>query len=92
MRIIGNIDHPELKITIFKNDNRLSVKLESGLYEQTYKFRDGEGIENAEDVEKLFDAAFMERVLEMLRTMHQFKMNALSRQLADASESFEEII
>jgi hypothetical protein len=82
MRIIGNIDHPELKITIFKNDNRISVKLESGLYEQTYKFRDGEGIENAEDV----------GVQEMLRNMHQLKMNALSSQSSDSSESFEEII
>jgi len=92
MRIIGNIDHPELKITIFKNDNRISVKLESGLYEQTYKFRDGEGIENAEDVEKLLDAPFLDRVQEMLRNMHQLKVNALSSQSADSPESFEEII
>lgn len=92
MRIIGQIDHPNLKITVFKNDNRISVKLESGLYEQTYKFRDGEGIEGAEDVEKLLDSEFLEKVQAILKAMHTARMAALSRQKSIGTESFEEII
>jgi hypothetical protein len=92
MRIIGNIEHPVFKITVFKHDNRVSVKLESGLYEQTYKFRDGEGIDKAEDVEKLLDAPFLESVEGMLSMMHSARIHALNRQHAQSEESFEEII
>lgn len=92
MRIIGQIDHPKLKITVFKNDNRISVKLESGLYEQTYKFRDGEGVEGAEEVERLLDSEFLDKVQDILKTMHAARMAALSRQRPAGAESFEEII
>ena len=50
MRVIGNIDHPILKITAFKMDNKLSIKFESGLFEQTYKFRESEQLRLKEDV------------------------------------------
>ena len=39
MRILGYIDHPVVKITVFKMDNKFSVKFESIHYEQTFKFR-----------------------------------------------------
>ncbi|MBK7870450.1 MAG: hypothetical protein IPJ74_07085 [Saprospiraceae bacterium] len=52
MRIIGYIEHPVLKITVFKMDNKISIKFESGLYEQTYKFRSGDTISNLGDVKK----------------------------------------
>lgn len=92
MRIIGQIEHPILKITIFKNDNRISVKLESGLYEQTYKFRDGEGIESAEDVEKFITSEFLEQVQGILEAMHAARISALSRRSQSGPETFEEII
>ena len=37
MRIIGQIEHPDLKITVFKSDNRISVKFENEGYEQIFK-------------------------------------------------------
>jgi hypothetical protein len=93
MRIIGTIDHPTLKITVFKMNERLSVKLESGLYEQTFKFRSGEGVDTLEDVKNFIDAGFIEGVSENLQRMHQLKMQALSRQLPETvEEEFEEII
>ncbi len=93
MRIIGTIDHPSLKITVFKMNERLSVKLESGLYEQTFKFRSGEGVDTLEDVKNFIDAGFIEGVSENLQRMHQLKMTTLSRQLPNAEEEeFEEII
>ena len=32
MRIVGDIEHPRLKITVFKNDGRFSLKFENGKY------------------------------------------------------------
>lgn len=86
MRIIGNIEHPVLKITVFKMENKISIKFESGLYEQTYKFRTGDGMETFEDVEKLVDSAFLERVGDILQTMHEVKSQALLRQMSDLEE------
>ena len=93
MRIIGNIEHPVLKITVFKMENKISIKFESGLYEQTYKFRTGDGMETFEDVEKLVDSAFLEKVGDILQTMHDVKSQALLRQYtAQEEDEFETII
>lgn len=93
MRIIGNIEHPILKITVFKMENRISVKFESGLYEQTYKFRSGEGIESFEDVEKVMDATFQAQVLQHLNLMHEIKNQAISRNIIlEEEEEFDTII
>ncbi len=91
MRIEGYIDHPSLKITVFKMNNRLSVKVESGLYELTYKFREGMGIENLADVEKLLDASFLEQSQRQIQQMHLQKMTAL-RKLNPEEQPFDDII
>lgn len=93
MRIIGNIEHPILKISVFKMDNKISVKFESGLYEQIYKFRSGEGVETLEDVEKIVDPTFQAQVLEHLNLMHQMRNQTLSRNIVvEEEDEFERII
>ncbi len=93
MRIIGTIEHPILKITVFKMDNKFSVKFESGLYEQTYKFRSSDTIQGLEAIQKMVDAPFCEAVLQDLNRMHQRKNEAMRRALPqEAREEFEEII
>jgi hypothetical protein len=93
MRILGNIDHPEWKITVFKMDNRISVKLETGMYEQIYKFRTGEGIETIEDMRQWTDADFLQAAGRLFASMHQNSLGAISRNTAlSGSDIFEEII
>ncbi len=93
MRIVGYIEHPVLKITVFKMDNKFSVKFESGLYEQTYKFRSGDAIETLADIEQIVDSTFCEEVLQQLNVMHRIKNQAMTRVLTPGStEEFEEII
>lgn len=93
MRIIGNIEHPNMKITVFKMDNKLSVKFELGLYEQTYKFRESEIMKNMEDAEKLVDAAMIGEVLKNFNNMHKAKNEALSQLVKLEEEGeFPEII
>lgn len=92
MRILGHIDHHTLKITVFQMDNRLSVKFESGLYEQTYKFRSGMEINNLADVKAIVDGPFIQAVLEEMNRMNRISNQALSRHLSEGEEEFEEII
>ncbi|MCI5080712.1 MAG: hypothetical protein MRY78_03420 [Saprospiraceae bacterium] len=93
MRITGYIEHPVYKITIFQMDNKFSVKFETGLFEQTYKFRTGEGIESEADIRKLIDEAFLEGVGLAFQQMNGNRNGALAR-VAQASmdDEFDTII
>lgn len=92
MRIVGEIPHPNLKITIFLHDSKYAVKFESGLYEQTYKFRSGDHIQSVEDIKSLIDKELMEEVQADLTKMHQRKLSSISRWLEEQEDDFEEII
>lgn len=93
MRIIGNIDHPNMKITVFKMDNKLSIKFELGLYEQTYKFRESEYMKNVDDAGKLVDATLLGEVLKNFNNMHKAKNDALGQLVKMEEEGeFPEII
>lgn len=92
MRIIGEIDHPSLKITLFKMDNRLSVKFESGFYEQTYKFRMADGLETAEDLKRLVDDGFVQAVNDQFVQLHRIKLEALARHTPPKEDEFETIL
>ena len=92
MRIIGYLPHERFKITVFKDNNRLSVKFENGLYEQTYKFRDRAELQNLEQVGKLVDAAFLAEVTDGFRRMHRTQHAALSRTLPPDGEWLDTIL
>jgi hypothetical protein len=93
MRIIGEIEHPRLKISIFKSDNKLAVKFENGLLEQTYKFRVGYPTETVEDIEKMIDADFTEKVEQMLESMQVIRLNAFLNHFKEVeSDEFPRII
>lgn len=93
MRVIGYIEHPTLKISIFKMDQRISVKFENARYEQTYKLGEDERFATVEAVQKLVDGAMLEAVMRQFEQMHQAYIAALSRSFAEQNEPlFEEII
>lgn len=93
MRIIGHIEHPHLKITVFKMDNRVSVKFENTQYEQTFKLGDDDRFSSMEAIQKWADAAFLEQVLDHFRQMHLAKISAVARAFPPEGDTvFEEII
>lgn len=94
MRIIGSIDHPTLKISVFKSDNRVSVKFENPLYEQTFKLGADERFSSLDQVQKIVDQELLEAVEHGFQQMHAAKMAVLSRVFPNPAEAeaFEEII
>jgi len=92
MRIIGYIEHPTLKITVFKDGGRVSLKLENGMYEQVYKFRDGSGVENLAEATTFADAEFIHEVQKTFTFMHRSKMQGHGRQTVAEEDEFDEII
>ncbi len=93
MRIVGEIPHPSLKITIFSHDNKYAVKFESGLHELVYQFRSGDYIQSPVDLQSIVDEAFIADTRNLLARMRQQQSAAIERWLqSENEEEFETII
>lgn len=92
MRIIGEIPHPELKISIFKTGERISVKFENAQYEQTFKLGTDDRFQNTENIQKWADPALIEQVLANFRAMHAARMAAAQRAFPLPEEQAFEVI
>jgi hypothetical protein len=92
MRVVGEIDHPRLKITVFKNDGKFSLKFEGGLLEQIYKFRDDARLGSVEDVKRMVDADFIQKIEEILRGMKSAQLSAMERAFPIDAEEFDVIL
>jgi hypothetical protein len=61
MRYIKDIPHQQFKISIYQWNNKYIIKIEVGMFEQTYKIEEYE-IANVEEIEKTMDTEFLEKV------------------------------
>jgi hypothetical protein len=77
MRVVGEIPHPECKITIFNWNNKYLIKLELGPFEQTFKIQEYD-IAAEEDLKKIVDEDFIQQAMARFADM--------SRSLADATD------
>lgn len=68
MRIVGNIPHPDMRITVFHMNEKFIVKFEAGPMEQVYKF-DQEKFPGMEAIQQLVDATFVSNVLKRFNEM-----------------------
>ena len=78
MRVVGEIPHPYLKITIFNWNNRYLIKLEHGSYEQTYKVSELD-ITSEEDLIKIVDAEFLKESEARFHDMAQSLLKSQQR-------------
>jgi hypothetical protein len=77
MRVIGEISHPECKITIFHWNNKYLLKLELGPFEQTFKINEFD-VSSEDALKKMVNEDFISQAMARFADM--------SRSLADASE------
>lgn len=75
MRIVAEIPHPQMKITIMIWNEKYMIKMECGQFEQYYKIRK-EDIGSLEQVIKMIDEEFQQKVLEQFKVMSQNFLNA----------------
>ncbi len=78
MRVVKEIPHPDLKITVFHWNNRYLVKLEAGLLEQTYKIQEYD-VSSEQDVIELLDSDFINKVVTIFHQMNDCLGDSLSR-------------
>ena len=93
MRIIGEIPHSIYKISILHMNNKHSLKIEDGLYEQVFSFRDGEPLNNLNTLKEQVSDTFLEEIAAIFEQMKKVK-NQLSLQSSqnDSTEEFDDII
>ncbi len=74
MRVVGEIPHPTIKITIFHWNNRYLIKLEVGPFEQTFKIEEYD-LASEEEVKKLISERFIQesivRFNDMAKSLQQ---------------------
>lgn len=78
MRVVGEIPHPQCKITIFSWNNRYLIKLENGLLEQTFKINEYDIMQEA-DLTTLLDEQFIAECLNRFQNMAKSLEDALLR-------------
>lgn len=76
MRIIGEIPHPDCRITLFQWNNRYIIKLEKGFLEQTFKI-DQFDLSSEKDLNKIVNETFIRDAIARFDTMHHSLRNAL---------------
>lgn len=76
MQTIGEVHHPDMKITIFYWNNKYLIKLEQGLLEQTFKVRELD-VTSEEDIKGMLDDNFLEAALKRFKDMQQSLFLAL---------------
>ncbi|KAA0993233.1 hypothetical protein [Dyadobacter aurulentus] len=78
MRYIKDIANSEFKIGVYQWNNKYIVKIESGLFEQTYKIDDYE-VQNIEELETCIDTVFMDSVRDKFEGMQRDFFGSLKR-------------
>ena len=78
MRYIKDIANTKFKISIYQWNNKYIIKIENGMYEQTYKIDEYE-VTNVEEIEKCMDEIFLSRITEKFITMEVDFMDSLQR-------------
>ncbi len=68
MRVVGEIPHPDCKITLLAWNNRYLVKLEQGYMEQTFKI-DQFDINSDADLLTIVDQEFIDKALNRFAEM-----------------------
>jgi len=77
MRVVGEIPHPECKITIFSWNGKYLIKLEKGAIEQTFKVSEMD-VTGDEDIRAMLNEAFMKKAIARFEEMEDTLMKALS--------------
>jgi hypothetical protein len=80
MRVVREVPHSACKITIFAWNNRYLIKLEQGLFEQTFKLNEFD-LTNEDELLRIVDSQFVQESL--LRFQQMYTSLNEARQRAD---------
>lgn len=71
MRIIAELPHPEFKISILNMNQKFIIKIEKGVYEQTYKVPEMDLTDGVNSVFEILDEEFLKTVSARFTEMNK---------------------
>lgn len=78
MRVIGNIPHAAIQITLFHWNNKYLIKLETPALEQTFKIPDFD-LSGEEDLIKIVSDQFLEKAISRFNDMTESLYQAMEK-------------
>lgn len=69
MRVIGNIPHPSITISIFSMNEKYQIRFEAGPMEQIFKVAQTE-VNGIEGIKELVDETFMQKITDRFNEMY----------------------
>ena len=69
MRVVKEVPHPKVKITVFSWNQKYLIKLELGPLEQTFKVSEFDVLE--QELDEILSERFIEQALKRFDQMHQ---------------------
>ena len=71
MRVIAELPHPDFKISIFSMNQKFIVKIEKGVFEQSYKIPEMDLTDGVNSVFELLDEEFLKTVAARFAEMNK---------------------
>lgn len=78
MRYLKEIPHPAFRVGLYAWNNKYLIKIEAGMYEQTYKISEMD-VSSDDEVIRLVDEIFLQRVADRFAQMHEDFMTTIER-------------
>jgi len=79
MRVVTEIPHPQYKLTVFAWNNKYLLKVETPMYEQTYKIGETD-LTGDDDIKSIVaDEEFMQSVMLRFNEMNESWKKALEK-------------
>ena len=78
MRVIGDIPHPQMKITIFSWNGKYILKFEIGQFEQVFKISEMD-VMGLDAVKQMVDDAFINNVMGRFLKMREDFVSAFNK-------------
>jgi hypothetical protein len=78
MRLVGEIAHPDCKITIYAWNNKYLIKFEQDYLEQTFKINEYD-VMGDDHLRKILDPEFIKTTLDRFENMGQSWSAAIDR-------------
>ncbi|MCC9137201.1 hypothetical protein ACFSKU_04320 [Pontibacter silvestris] len=78
MRVVADIPHPQIKITLLAWNGKYLIKLEKGDFEQTYKISEMDVMGDA-GAKELLDEDFIEAALNRFSDMRDAFVSSIRR-------------
>lgn len=92
MRIVTEISHPRMKITVFKMNDKLSIKFEKNLIEHIIKLRESSPLNDLELLKKSINEELLHKIESSIDQHSNLRLQLEQENADDEFPEFDEII